>query len=301
MWRRVGIAAAVAVAVVVAGYGGRAEPASNDTVVRAVETTERESDDQVGEPVDTAEPESGQARIVVLGGSLPTSEPELSAEGKWWVQFAEHVSTELGVEATYDLLSLGSVQDAVAAVSKPGPNADTIAAAEVVLVTVGGGQALPDPETGIGCTTWYLEAEGPCLEEGVATYGDLYDQLFAGVKALRGDEPTVYALTTSYNANIESPDDVPDGLLSLYTETSEEDAVKAWAVAAYDRWSTMQAERATAAGFQVIDVYHAFNGPDGTAALVPAYMDPPSHLNAGGHDLFASKLTEVDLSALIGR
>ena len=88
----------------------------------------------------------------------------------------------------YDLLSLGSVQDAAAAVSKPGPDADTIAAADIVLVTVGGNQALPDPETGIGCTTWFLKAQGPCLEEGVATYGDLYDQVFAGVKALRGDE-----------------------------------------------------------------------------------------------------------------
>jgi hypothetical protein len=193
------------------------------------------------------------------------------------------------------------VQDAAAAVSKPGPDADTIAAADIVLVTVGGNQALPDPDTGIGCTRWFLEAQGPCLEEGVATYGDLYDQVFAGVKALRGDEPTVYALTTSFNGNIESPDDVPDGLLSLYTKSHREDEAKAWAVAAYDRWATMQTERALAAGFQVVDNYHAFNGTDGTAALIPAYMDPPSELNAGGHDLFAEQLTEVDVSAISDR
>jgi hypothetical protein len=245
-----------------------------------------------------AEGESEPVRIAVLGSAFPTSEPELSDSGKWWVQFADHVATELDVETTYDLLSLGSVQDAAAAVSKPGPDADKIADADIVLVTVGGNQALPDPETGIGCTTWFLEAKGPCLEEGVATYGDLYDQVFAGVKALRGDEPTVYALTTSYDANIESPDDVADGLLSLYTKSGREDEAKAWAVAAYDRWAAMQTERAMAAGFQVIDNYHAFNGPDGSAALIPAYLDPPSELNAGGHDLYASQLTEVDLSAI---
>jgi hypothetical protein len=237
-------------------------------------------------------------RIVVLGTSFPTSEPELSDPGKWWVQFADKASTDLGVETTYDLLSLGSVQDAVAAVSKPGPDADAIAAADIVLVTVGGNQALPDPEAEIGCRAWFLEAKGPCLQEGVATYGDLYDQVYAGVKALRGDKPTVYAQTTSFNANIESPDDVPDGLLSLYSESGQEAEIKAWAVAAYDRWATMQTERATAAGFQVIDNYHAFNGPDGTATLIPAYLDPPSELNAGGHDLYASQLTGIDLSAI---
>lgn len=244
------------------------------------------------------EGQSEPVRVVVLGSGFPTSEPELSDPGKWWVQFADNVAAELGLETTFDLLSLGSVQDAAAAVSKPGPDADTIAAADIVLVTVGGNQALPDPETGIGCTTWFLEAQGPCLVEGVATYGDLYDQVFAGVKALRGDEPTVYALTTSYDANIESPDDVPDGLLSLYAKSGQEEEAKAWAVAAYDRWAAMQTERATAAGFQVIDNYHAFNGSEGTAVLIPAYMDPPSQLNAGGHDLFASQLTEVDVSAI---
>lgn len=270
MWRGVGVAAAVAL--LLGGCGGGSEP--------------------------TAEEKPDPVRVVVLGGSLPTSGPESSDPGAWWVQFTDHVTTELGRETTYDLLSLGSVQDAVAAVSEPGADADKVADADIVLITLGGGQALPDPETGIGCKTWFLEAKGPCLAEGVKTYGDLYDQLYAGIKALRGDKPTVYVQTTSYNGNIESPADVPDGQLSLYTKTHQEKEAKAWAVAAYDRWATMQTERATAAGFQVIDMYHAFNGPDGTGTLVPAYMDPPSTLNAGGHDLFASELTKIDLSAL---
>ena len=239
-------------------------------------------------------------RIAVLGTNFPTSPAEIGDPGTWWVKFADHVSATLGVETSYDLLSLGSVQDAAAAVAKPGPDADKIAAADIVLVTVGGNQALPDPETGIGCTEWFLKAQGPCLQEGVATYGDLYDQVFAGVKALRGDAPTVYALTTSFNANIESPEDVPDGLLSLYTDSGQEAEAKSWAVAAYDRWAAVQTERATAAGFQVIDNYHAFNGPDGTAALIPEYLDPPSQLNAGGHALYASQLTTIDLSGISG-
>lgn len=244
---------------------------------------------------------SEPVRIAVLGSSFPTSQAEIADTGKWWVKFADHVAAELHVKTSYELLSLGSVQDAVAAVSKPGPDADTIAAADIVLVTVGGNQALPDPETGIGCTEWFLKAHGPCLQEGVDTYGALYDRVFAGIKALRAESPTVYAVTTSFDGNIESPKDVPDGLLSLYTKSGQEAAAKAWAVAAYDRWAAMQTARAEAAGFQVIDNYHAFNGPDGTAALIPDYLDPPSELNAGGHALFASQLTKIDLSGISGR
>lgn len=244
---------------------------------------------------------SEPVRIVVLGSHFEESDPDLKDPGKWWVQFSDHVAAELGRKVTYDLLSTESVQNAAALVSKPGPEADAIAAADIVLVTVGGNQALPDPDTGIGCKEWFLEAKGQCLKEGVTTYGDLYDQVYARVKALRGKAPTVYAQTTSWNGNIESSADAPDGLLSLYTKTQREAEAKAWAVAAYDRWGAMQSQRARAAGFQVIDVYHALNGPDGTRALIPTYMDPPSSLNAGGHKVIAEQLAGIDLSAISGR
>ncbi len=242
-------------------------------------------------------------RVVVIG-SVPTDEPERSKPcpgcTAFWTQFARHVGSELRTETTLDAVSVGSVQEALKAVSGPGADADKVAAGDVVVVTVGALQALPDPETGIGCKAWFLEAKGPCLAEGVKTYGKIYDELYATIKALRGDEPTVYVQTTSTNSNISPPSEVPDGLLSLYVKDGREAEAKAWAVAAYDRWSAMQTEHAKAAGFQVVDTYHAANGPDGTRDLVPE-LNEDGRLNAAGHDLFASLLAGVDLSAISDR
>ncbi|MER7559548.1 SGNH/GDSL hydrolase family protein [Nocardioides sp. NPDC126508] len=279
MRRRVGmvVAAAIAAVLAVAGCG-----------------EEKESGEEAA-----ADP----VRVVVIG-NVPADEPARSDPcpgcDPWWAQFTDHVSSELGTEATYDVVSVDGVPEALDAVSQPGPEADKVAAADVVVISVGANNALPDPETGIGCKAWFLDAHGPCLAEGVKTYGDLYDQVYAAVKALRDDKPTVYVQTTSTNGNISPPSEVSDGLLSLYTDAGREDEAKAWAVAAYDRWSTMQTERATAAGFQVIDTYHALNGPDGTEDLVPEF-NKDDHFNAAGHDRFAAQLADVDLSVLSDR
>lgn len=256
-----------------------------------------------GGNADTEDAKPDPIRVVVIG-PLPTAEPELSEPcpgcDAFWSQFADHVGSELGIETKLDPVSIGSAQEALEAISEPGVDADKVAAADVVLVSTGANQALPDPETGIGCKAWFLAAKGPCLAEGVKTYGEIYDELYATIKALRGDQPTVYVQTTSTNGNISPPSEVPDGLLSLYTEDGREAEAKAWAVAAYDRWSAMQTEHANAAGFQVVDTYHAANGLDGTRDLVPEFNED-GRLNAAGHDLFASLLAEVDLSAISDR
>lgn len=257
-----------------------------------------------GATADTQKATPDPVRVVVVG-TVPKAEPERSEPcpgcDAYWAQFADHVGSQLGTETAFDAVSVGSVQEALKAVSGPGADADKVAAADVVVVSVGALQALPDPETGIGCKAWFLEAKGPCLAEGVKTYGKIYDELYAAIKALRGDEPTVYVQTTSTNGNISPPSERPDGLLSLYTKDGREAEAKAWAVAAYDRWSAMQTERAKAAGFQVVDTYHAANGPDGTRDLVPELNLEDGRLNAAGHDLFAALLAKVDLSAISDR
>jgi len=72
---------------------------------------------------------------------------------------------------------------------------------------------------------------------------------------------------------------------------------KKFAVAANDRWNAMLDAQATAAGFTVVDVYHAYNGPDGT--LPAGHFDAGGgHPNQAGHDAIAGLLATVDLSAL---
>jgi lysophospholipase L1-like esterase len=277
MWREAGVTAAALL--MLSGCGGCASGRDEKGIGVVVGAT------------------SDEVQVVVIGDSLidPANGCPAGCTG-FAERFTDHIASVLGVRATYKTVATSSVPDAVEAVSKPGPEADKVAAADVVVVQVGYNNAVPDPETGIGCKTLLLDTEPECLAEGVKTYGALYDQLFAGVKRLRGDKPTVYVATTTINGNIAPIDAFPDGLLAMDRKNQSE--VRTWAIAAYDRWNTMLTERAAAASFQVVDVYHAMNGPDGTQTNYPKYTADGAHLNQAGNDVVAYKLAGVDLSAI---
>ncbi len=243
------------------------------------------------------EPSADTVQVVVIGDSLinPKNGCPEGCTG-FAEQFTDHVASVVGTPAEYQTVPAGGVPEAVEAVSETGTESSTLAAADVVVVEVGFNNALPDPGTGIGCGTWFLDTEPGCLAEGVATYGDLYDEVFSGLKSLRGDRPTVYIATTTINGNITPAESFPDGLLAL--DPTREPEMRQWAVDAYNRWDTMLTERARAAGFQIVDLYHAMNGPDGTKTNWPEYTDDGAHPNRAGHDLIASLLARADLSAI---
>ncbi len=59
----------------------------------------------------------------------------------------------------------------------------------------------------------------------------------------------------------------------------------------------MLCDRATASGFSCVDVYHAFNGPDGSQLSRPWTIDG-AHPNQAGNGLIAALLADVDISAI---
>ena len=59
----------------------------------------------------------------------------------------------------------------------------------------------------------------------------------------------------------------------------------------------MLVDRAEAAGFQVVDLFHAVNGPDGSR-VVGDLSDDGRHPNAKGDDFYVRQLEAVDLKAL---
>ena len=244
----------------------------------------------------TEKPGPESLRVTVIGDSMINPKNGCQGCTGFVEQFTDHVKDTLGTKAKYSTIPAGGVPEALEAVSRPGPDADLVSDSDVVVVQVGANNALPDPETGIGCKTWFLNTRPACLAEGVATYGDLYDQIFAAVKALRGDRPTVYVAVNSVDGNLVPASDFPDGLLSLYPNQKKQ--ITDWAVGAYDRWNTMLAASADAAGFELVDVYHRFNGADGSATYWPELSEDGTHPNQAGNDSISKALAEVDLSAV---
>ena len=305
--RRFGVVCSTIGALLVAGCGsdgGGASGASTSVADTAVITTTAESDP--GPTVlatTTSAAQEADYRVVVIGDSLINPQGHCDGCTGFVDQFTTHVGKTLGRTAVFNTVTAGGVPDAQQALTSDDQAKALIAAADVVVVEVGGNNALPDPETGIGCAgsmsggyiPWMLTTNDECLAQGVTTYGQLYDEIFASVKELRAGQPTVYIATNSINGNIDPS--ISDGLLGIAGDRVDE--VRTWAVAAYDRWNTMLAERAAAAGFVVVDIYHEFNGPAGDRPSGSLTADG-THPSQKGHDVIAGKLAEVDLGAVAG-
>ena len=296
--RRTGWFILVVGAVVAAGIGGDNGAAIADaspsgvTIDSALATTQ---------PI----PKSALTRVdlVVIGDSLTgLSTTKCRAECPSFVwQYTYFLRDTFGVDTySYTTVPAPGVPDAVQFVTEVERWRRAIADAEVVVVETGFNNALPNPASGIGCggafsIDWILSTRPDCLEQGVATYGELYDQVFAEINELRAGQPTVMIATTTINGNIDAS--FPDGLLALAGDRA--DQVKGWVVDAYDRWNTMLTERAEAAGFVVVNLYHAFNGPDGSEPPGVLWGDG-DYPSSAGHDLIAAMLADVELTPPLG-
>jgi lysophospholipase L1-like esterase len=291
----------------VAGCGSDGGGASGGTTSAATTTvimTTAESDPgPTGLATTSSSAQEAGYHVVVIGDSLANPQGHCDGCTGFVEQFAKHVGETLGRTAVFDTVRAGGLPEAQQALTSDTGAKALVAAADVVVVEVGGNNALPDPDTGIGCPgsmsggyiPWILTTNEQCLAQGVATYGQIYDEIFASIKELRAGRPTVYIATNSINGNIDPS--FSDGLLGIAGDRVDE--VRAWAVAAYDRWNSMLAARAASAGFVVVDIYHEFNGKHGDRPSGSLAVDG-THPSQTGHDVIAGKLAEVDLGTLAG-
>ena len=277
------LAVTALLALLAAGCGGQGETSADPTKPIPTSPTSSVAEELV--------------HIVVIGDSL--------AETGWPDLYGTQVAAELGRPVQVDVRIAEAVADAAALVSDP---AEVITRADIVIVQAGFNNALPDPETGIGCPgslgsgdadevlRWIRSTTATCLSEGVKTYGGLYDQVFAGAKEARAGKPTVFVAVTTVDGN--NDPDVEEGLVGFMPKPDRPEVLE-WTLAAYVRWNSMLQDRAGAAGFQVVDLFHAINGPDGSR-VVGDLSDDGRHPNTKGDDFYSRQLGAVDLSALSG-
>lgn len=250
-------------------------------------------DEKTAVPAQTAAGET--VHIAVLGDSL--------AGTGWPNLYGERVAAELGRPVEVEVLTAMGVPEGAALVTS---TPEAVAGADIVIVQTGFNNAIPDPETGIGCPgslgsstvkdilAWIRTNEPTCLAEGIRTYAGLYDQIFAGVKAARAGKPTVFVAMTTVDGNNDPA--MPDGLIGMMPKAVRPELLR-YTLAAYDRWNTMLERQAEAADFQVVDLFHAIHGPDGSG-VVGDLSDDGGHPNAKGDDFYVHQLAAVDLSAL---
>jgi lysophospholipase L1-like esterase len=138
------------------------------------------------------------------------------------------------------------------------------------------------------CGTRFVEArntfadwsklDAQCARRTTALYRPQYDKLYSTIASWRGDKPTILRTIDKYNDWI--------GWKPAHLTREQVATV----VVFHNLWDRMLCASATAHGFTCADIYHAFNGPDGTRASGNLLGLDYTHPSQKGNDLIAKTL-----------
>jgi lysophospholipase L1-like esterase len=184
-----------------------------------------------------------------------------------------------------------------------------LAKADIVIVSVGANNALPDygdpPPGGFpaGCDAVAPGIADPiighivattrrCNEATASAWAKDYDTIFAKIAELRAGKPTVFIALNVYDANIDNPD-IKTAMVAATFKATEKVIVDA-----YDKWHAMLCREAQANQFSRVDLYHLMNGPDGAGEVGDLAIDG-THPSQKGNDMIAALLAKVDLSTVV--
>ena len=146
------------------------------------------------------------------------------------------------------------------------------------------------------CGTRFIEARSTfadwstidraCAVRSTARYRPVYDRLYAKLARWRAGRPTILRTIDRYNDWVGWP---PAHLTPTQVRKT---------VMFHDLWNSMLCRSAEAHGFTCVDIYHAFNGPDGTRPIKPLVVGDYTHPSQAGNDLIAQKLVAAGFAPL---
>lgn len=242
----------------------------------------------------TATPQAA-LNLVVIGDSIPFGQGDCGGcesfphlFGDWLAQ-----STGMMVEAQ-NLSRHDGYTAARMAVDLPGsPLTATLAAADIIVVTIGhndtpwnaSDDACDGDTEPTDAPAFWRAFTGPCVEVEVARFRQNMDTILAVVAGLRAGMPTALRLTTQYN-----------DVLAVPTAPAIAQRVS---IQVKDAFNAAACQVAQEHGFVCVDVYHAFNGPNGDQN--PGDLISSSdytHPTAKGHQLIAQLLEQAGIAPL---
>ena len=185
-----------------------------------------------------------------------------------------------------------------------------LAAADIVIVSVGGNNALPDlgnPPPGGLKPECDLVAPGftdtiighivattlACNAKEVAAWAPSYDSIFGTIAGLRRNRLTVLIALNVHDGNLDNPDIKAAMDAATFMKTQE------IIIDVYDKWNTMLCAQAKSHSFACVDLYHAFDGPRGNKKQPNLTVDG-THPSQAGHDVIAALLAKINPAAVFG-
>jgi len=132
-----------------------------------------------------------------------------------------------------------------------------------------------------------------CIHETIENYQSEYQSIFSEISSL-APPPRVLLALTVYNNALGYPG------IEEAASTAEVEQLAASTKRILDEWNAMLCDTGDVNGFGCVDLYRAFNGPDGTSAAGVNLGADYTHPSQIGNDVIASLLGGVDISAIAG-
>ena len=285
----------LAAALLVAGCGTSAESLSSldSPNVSAPASAPASTSTTVARPASDEQP----WRLVAIGDSIPFGSSDCGGCVPFPQRFGDWIESTNGrpVEVTnlaqHDNLTAARLADEL---PRSEQLLDALRQADIITITIGHNDtpwnAIDDScdqdhgfFDGNASAPWDV-LTGPCLDTEVERYRENLEAIFAEITDLRSGRPTAIRFTTQYA-------DIPGDPCCPPEATSASTVVK-------DRFNTVACEVAALHDIMCIDVYHAFNGPDGSADAGPLLAGDHTHPSADGQQAIADLLADAGLSPL---
>jgi lysophospholipase L1-like esterase len=250
---------------------------------------------QVSGVTTTLSAPSEPARLVVIGDSIPYNSPDDCPGCTGLVdRYAAALEAATGrtVEAEnltqHNGLTLPMLMDELDQFETSLRRADAIvvaAAHNSILLNADAACGTTWDDQLNSWTDWSL-IDSECTATWTAEYQPMYDELFNQIAEWRNAQPTILLALNKYNDWI----GWPEGHLTPEQNTAT--------TMVHDAWNQMICESAAQNGFTCADVYHAFNGPDGTMPAGALLAADHAHPSDTGNELIANLLADHGFTAL---
>ncbi len=233
-------------------------------------------------------------KLVVLGDSIPNNSPQDCPGCTGFVdRYATSIKQSTGREIETANLSEHTGLTLPDLLEKLPQFESQLREADVIVIGAAHNSIVLGSERPCGSTldeedmiTDWSKLDARCAETSAAKLRPAFDELFSSVAALRAGQPTVLRTINKYS----------DWIGWEEARLSADEQRKT--VVIHDAWNEMLCDSATANEFVCVDIYHAFNGPDGNDPAGPLLASDYVHPSNDGNALIAETLIDSGLVPL---
>jgi lysophospholipase L1-like esterase len=233
----------------------------------------------------------GELSLVALGDSIPAADPQNCDGCTGFVDlYANQLSQQLNARVQVDNRAVPDTEasDLLDQVKNDDATRAALKRADLIVIDIGFNDSpwnrLDDPcdaAPNYPVVMWGKITQG-CIAKVAGQYGQTLNAILSEVNDLRAGRPTALRLVTVYNS-----------VIGDYVDPSWDDpAAVAPSKAANDKFVETQCRLTRMHGGECIDVYHTFNGNDGSHPAKRFLASDYTHPNSEGHKLIAKLLAQ---------